>query len=183
MFDHCSRSCRANLSASIVLAGRFLRASVSTCVQFSGFAGAIKLSYIINLAWDKSRSGLSAATERQIISRTYAGSSRIFLFSPLIPALGESYYVTSKEDNKWFATRGRVKTDTTASTNIYIASFSHARMTRDRRGSEVQTNFIFEAALAILLHSRIHLSLLRHDCRHRCRPINPFVRSGTKDGF
>lgn len=46
---------------------------------------------------------------------------------------------------------------------------------------EVQTNFIFEAARAsILLHSRIHLSLLRHDSRQRCQPINPFVRSGNK---
>lgn len=66
--------------------GRFLSAPVSTCVQFSGFACAIKLSYIINLAWDKSRSGLSAAAERQIISRqNITNVCQVvadFLFSP-----------------------------------------------------------------------------------------------------
>lgn len=37
---------------------------------------------------------------------------------------------------------------------------------------EVQTNFIFEAA-SILLHSRIHLSLLRHD-RRRPTPVSAY---------
>lgn len=82
------------------------------------------------------------------------------------------------------ATRGRAKADTSASDEYLHRRFLFARVNDARPPwHEVQTNFIFEAALAILLHSRIHLSLLRHDRRHRCRPINPFVRSGTKDGF
>lgn len=60
---------------------------------------------------------------------------------------GESYYVTSKEDNKWFAawTRKSGYNDARASTNIYTRLFfARAWMTRDPPGREVQTNFIFE---------------------------------------
>lgn len=63
--------------------------------------------------WDKSRSGLSAGMERQIISRTYVRVCRFLSLSPsfsprLLSALCSAYYTTSKENNKWFTRRGRI---------------------------------------------------------------------------